>query len=200
MYCDPGAHRSRSAHRGWQAGLVAQMVKNLPAIRRPGFDPWARKIPRRRAWQPIPVFLPGESRGQRSLAGYSPKWGELEMHKTHLHLHLLIQTTTIPCLDGDWTVFTCFYVPPWCVERPDKRTQIPFSCLTVSPEVLPASWCYTKCLPWWQGFVWFGGNLHQGRATWPSSSSLNARALEPPGAFTHAALCVWNAVPAPPYP
>ena len=29
------------------------------------------KIPWRRAWQPTPVFLPGESHGQRSLAGYS---------------------------------------------------------------------------------------------------------------------------------
>ena len=33
------------------------------------FDPWVRKIPWRRAWQPSPVFLPGESHGQRSLAG-----------------------------------------------------------------------------------------------------------------------------------
>ena len=39
---------------------------------RPEFDPWVRKIPWRRKWQPTPVFLPGESRGQRSLAGYSP--------------------------------------------------------------------------------------------------------------------------------
>ena len=36
------------------------------------FSPWVRKIPWRRAWQPTPVFLPGESHGQRSLAGYSP--------------------------------------------------------------------------------------------------------------------------------
>jgi len=36
-----------------------------------GFDPWVRKIPWRRAWQPTPVFLPGESHGQRSLVGYS---------------------------------------------------------------------------------------------------------------------------------
>ena len=35
-------------------------------------DPWVGKIPWRRAWQPTPVFLPGESQGQRSLAGYSP--------------------------------------------------------------------------------------------------------------------------------
>ena len=41
---------------------------------RPGFDPWVRKIPWRRKWQPTPVFLPRESHGQRSLAGYGP-WG-----------------------------------------------------------------------------------------------------------------------------
>ena len=35
-------------------------------------DPWVGKIPWRRAWQPTPVLLPGESHGQRSLAGYSP--------------------------------------------------------------------------------------------------------------------------------
>ena len=39
-----------------------------------GFDPRNGKIPWRRARQPTPVFLPGESHGQRSLVGYSP-WG-----------------------------------------------------------------------------------------------------------------------------
>ena len=38
--------------------------------RRCGFDPWVRKIPWRRAWQPTAVFMPGESHGQRGLAGY----------------------------------------------------------------------------------------------------------------------------------
>jgi len=38
--------------------------------KRCGFNPWVRKIPWRRAWQPTPVFLPGESHGQRGLAGY----------------------------------------------------------------------------------------------------------------------------------
>ena len=40
------------------------VVKNPPASAadmRCGFDPWIGKIPWRRAWQPIPVFLPGES-------------------------------------------------------------------------------------------------------------------------------------------
>ena len=40
--------------------------------KRLGFHPWVRKIPWRRAWQPAPVFLPGESHGQRSLGDYSP--------------------------------------------------------------------------------------------------------------------------------
>ena len=34
------------------------------------FDPWVGKIPWRRSWQPTPVFWPGESHGQKSLAGY----------------------------------------------------------------------------------------------------------------------------------
>ena len=37
--------------------------------KRCGFDPWVGKIPWGRAWQPSAVFLPGESHGQRSLAG-----------------------------------------------------------------------------------------------------------------------------------
>ena len=41
--------------------------------RRPGFDPWVRKIPWRSVWQPTPVFLPEKFHGQRSLAGYSPE-------------------------------------------------------------------------------------------------------------------------------
>ena len=37
-----------------------------------GLNPWVGKVPWRRAWQLTPVFLPGESDGQRSLVGYSP--------------------------------------------------------------------------------------------------------------------------------
>ena len=35
------------------------------------FNTWVGKVPWRRAWQPTPVFLPGDSHGQRSLVGYS---------------------------------------------------------------------------------------------------------------------------------
>ena len=59
------------------------------------FDPWGQKIPRRRAWQPIPVFFPGESLGQRSLAGYGPQCcRELDTNKrlNNIHTHTYIYT------------------------------------------------------------------------------------------------------------
>ena len=58
------------------ASQVALVVKNPSAnagdVMRHGLDPWVWKIPWKRAWQPTLVLLPGESHGQRSLAGYSP--------------------------------------------------------------------------------------------------------------------------------
>ena len=55
--------------------------------------PWVRKIPWRRKWQSNPVFLPGESHGQRSLMGYSP-WGHRVGHDwateyTHCTKHIV---------------------------------------------------------------------------------------------------------------
>ena len=72
-----------------RASLVAQMVRNPPVMqyKRPKCQR-PRKIPWRRAWQPTPVFLAGESHGQRSLAGYSP-WGCKESDMTEwFHLGL----------------------------------------------------------------------------------------------------------------
>ena len=51
--------------------------------RRHGFDPWVRKIPWRRVWQPILVLLPRESHGQRSLAYCSPQ-GHTESDTTEV--------------------------------------------------------------------------------------------------------------------
>ena len=58
---------------------------------RPGFDPWAGKIPWRRKWQSTPVLLPGKSHGRKSLAGYRP-WDHkesdtTEQMSTHTHTH-----------------------------------------------------------------------------------------------------------------
>ena len=58
-------------------GPHGSVVKIPPAMqetcRRCRFNPWIRKIPWRRAWQPTPIFLPWKLQGERSLLGYSPR-------------------------------------------------------------------------------------------------------------------------------
>ena len=63
--------------------LVAQMVKNPPAMQETWFDPWVRKIPWRRACNPLQYSCleEQESHEQRSLVGYSP-WGRKELDTT----------------------------------------------------------------------------------------------------------------------
>ena len=55
--------------------------------KRDGLDPWVGKIPWRRAWQPTPAFLPGDSHGQRSLVGYSPQGGK-ELDTSEMTEHM----------------------------------------------------------------------------------------------------------------
>ena len=108
------------------SSMVLQL-KNPPACRRQhrrfGFNPWVRKIPWRKKWQPTPVILPRESHGQRNLgteAAYSPK-GHKESDKTkpvcrcldvsmspkrqrHKETILTVQNTA---LFGDWFCKLC---------------------------------------------------------------------------------------------
>ena len=60
------------------------------------FDPWIGKIPWRRAWKPTPVFLPGQSHGQRTLVGYS-SWDHKELDMTK-GLHFLFFFHLAPAL------------------------------------------------------------------------------------------------------
>ena len=78
--------RIKSGVWGIWASLVAQMVKNLPAVQKNQVQSWVRKIRWRREWLPTPVFLPGEFHGQRSLGSYTP-WGHKELDTTE-HLKL----------------------------------------------------------------------------------------------------------------
>ena len=59
-----------------RASQMVLGVKNMSAsasrLKRCRFDPWVGKIPWRRAWQHTPVFLPGESHGQRTPGGLQP--------------------------------------------------------------------------------------------------------------------------------
>ena len=91
-------------------------------FRRHGFDPWLGKIPWRRKWKSIPVFLPGKSHGQRSLAGCSP-WGwERVRHdlvtKQQQSLRQGVRVTGTPhcvhaCVQACWLLwffFRCYFV------------------------------------------------------------------------------------------
>ena len=67
--------------RGSQVALVVKSpLAKAGDIRDVGSIPGSRRS-LRRAWQPTPVFLPGESHGQRNLAGYS-SWGPKESDTT----------------------------------------------------------------------------------------------------------------------
>ena len=73
----------------------------------------SRKIPWKRKWQPTPVFLPGESHGQRSLAGYRP-WGCKEWDAAeHAHTQFVSsnpQLLIYPALLSPLVTMFVFYV------------------------------------------------------------------------------------------
>ena len=98
-----------------KASLAAQMIRNLPAVQEtqvpslpcpPPRSPWIGKIPWRRKWQSTPVFLPGESHGQRnwwapvnrvtqnlkwpSTAYFSGSWGRENLQDRDLILQIFI--------------------------------------------------------------------------------------------------------------
>ena len=85
------------SHTGFPGGSA---LKNPPAIQEMQ-KTWVQSLGQedswRRAWQPTPVFLPGEFHGQRSLAGYSP-WGPKESNMTEITEHALMHEPYIFCM------------------------------------------------------------------------------------------------------
>ena len=84
---DFGIHNKYSSHLVSQ-GLPRWLSGEEPACqcrrrKRHRYDPWVRKTPWRRSWLPTPIFLPGESHGQRSLVGYSTQ-GHKELGVTEV--------------------------------------------------------------------------------------------------------------------
>ena len=72
-----------------QTSLVAQTVKNPPTMQETQIQSLGQEGPRRREWQPTPVFLPGESHRQRSLVSYSP-WDGKESDTTEVNISDLL--------------------------------------------------------------------------------------------------------------
>ena len=91
-------HRNRLHVQHFIGG--GSVVKNLPAmqeLQETRVRSWLRKIPWRRAWQPTPVFLPGASHGQRSLAGYVP-WDGKESDTAKVTEHTNTQHYVTPAV------------------------------------------------------------------------------------------------------
>ena len=63
-----------SAKESCWVSQVAQWSRIHLPLQEDRFDPWVRKIPWRRKWQPIQITLPGKLHGEWNLAGYNP-WG-----------------------------------------------------------------------------------------------------------------------------
>ena len=95
------------------------------------FDPWVRKIPWRRAWQPTAVFLPGESHGQRSLAGYNA-YGCTELDRTEVTQHackhvLLLEKGGLHTLCAQFRMCLCLQSGR-CFSCSASVPAIPFQC------------------------------------------------------------------------
>ena len=85
---------------GKESACKARDLSSIPGL---GRFPW------RRSWQPTPVFLPGDSHGQKSLVSYSP-WGHRESHMTeHLSAHTHTHTHT-----HNVTGNSLGFLSPWC--------------------------------------------------------------------------------------
>ena len=97
----------RLRFKDWPCHLGRHFISRLSVYRtclkcrrhrRHRFNSWVGKIPWRRAWQPTPVFLPGESHGWRSPAGYSPR-SHKELNTTEATEHAYTYTVTPTPLD-----------------------------------------------------------------------------------------------------
>ena len=87
-----------------RTSMVAQLVKNLPAVQETRVWSLGWEDCLRRKWQPTPVFLPGKSRGQRSLGGYSPWAARVE--------HNLV--TKLPPVNPNLPIHPTIPFPLWC--------------------------------------------------------------------------------------
>ena len=77
---------------------MVQMVKKLPAVQEPGAIPRSGRSPEEGKSLPTPVSLPGESHGQRNLAGYYSPWGCKELDMTE-QLTFSILMITYPVIE-----------------------------------------------------------------------------------------------------
>ena len=112
-------HKRYPPWEGFSGGSVVK--ESACECRRHRFDPWLRKIPWRRKWQPTPEFLPRKSHGQRSLVGYSP-WGHKELDTTEWLNDNKKQQFSLDSRNLHWKD-RCISTPPAgpCASRQDSN-------------------------------------------------------------------------------
>ena len=112
-----------------QACLMAQMVKNLPAIQETRVQSLDWEDCQRGKWQPTPIFLPEEFHGQRSLAGYSP-WSCKELDTTEwLALTQLTKKEMLICTSDQSTdtYIVLHFTQVQCKSKPAMCTTVKIS-------------------------------------------------------------------------
>ena len=107
--------------------------------RKCGFDLWVSKIPWRRKWQPTPIFLPGESQGQRIPAGYGPWNCRVGHNWARMYSAKSLQSCPTLCdpIDGS-------HQAPLSLgfSRQEYWSELPF----LPPRDLPNMWIKAACL------------------------------------------------------
>ena len=124
------------------------------------FHSWVGKIPWRRKWEPIPVFLPGECHGQRSLEGYSPWSHERVGQPVQLSRSVVsdslqpyeLQHARPPCPSPSPGVHSNSCPSSWWCHPAISSSVVPFSSC---PESLAAS----ESFPMSQLFLWGGQSI-----------------------------------------
>ena len=129
------------------------------------FDPWVRKIPWSRKWQPTLVFLPGKFHGQRRPVGCSPR-GRKESDTTE---HTYTHTQSLSHVGPFVTLWTVAHQAPLSMEfsRQEYQSGLPFpplgelpdpeiepaspSSCTWQVDSLPLSYLESPLIPFWDG-------------------------------------------------
>ena len=114
--------------------------------RRCGFNPWVRKIPWRRKWQPTPVSLSGEAHGQKSLVGFS-LWGHKESDTTEqLSTPTQMHPKANMMKEWEWSILLAHLqssqLPPRTIQQqqwPDQHGK----SHTQPPYLFP--WLFSSC-------------------------------------------------------
>ena len=142
--------------------------------KRRGFDPWVRKIPWRRKWQPPLVFLPGAFHGQRSLVGYNPRGHKRQQQQTKSDNRPSVRMNQG---DSEWTL-RLRNPRPLCVVRRTKGSgghplpTLPTAHCERGPEERPQARQLPGPLKGHSGLLCHPGLLcaqrHRRLRTWPS--------------------------------